>query len=137
MCWPRVSGAVFSVAKTLECALGIGIASEGADGRHHQKTGFQESARCSLPRPPPSGGLPSDLKFDVTEATLAKITLAQNDALRRLRILGAKVAIDNFGTEYSSFDYLRSYGVSELKMAQGFLSNPAQNPSRAATIRAI
>jgi hypothetical protein len=109
MCCPRANGAVFSVAKTLECALGIGIASEGADGSHYQKTEFQESARCSLPRPPPSGGrpAPSDLEFDVTEATLAKITLAQNDVLRRLQTLGAKVAIDNFGTEYSSFDYLR------------------------------
>ena len=83
------------------------------------------------------GLTPSDLEFDVTEATLAKITLAQNDVLIRLRNLGAQVAIDNFGTEYSSFDYLKSYGVSELKMAQSFLSNPARDPSRAATIRAI
>jgi diguanylate cyclase (GGDEF)-like protein/PAS domain S-box-containing protein len=83
------------------------------------------------------GLAPSDLEFDVTEATLAKTTLAQNDVLARLRDLGAKVAIDDFGTEYSSFDYLRSYGVSDLKMAQSYLSTSASDPGHAATVRAI
>ncbi len=83
------------------------------------------------------GLAPSDLEFDVTEATLAKTTLAQNDVLSRLRDLGAKVAIDNFGSEYSSFDYLKSYGVSELKIAESFLNNSARDPGRAATVRAI
>jgi diguanylate cyclase (GGDEF)-like protein/PAS domain S-box-containing protein len=84
------------------------------------------------------GLAPSDLEFDVTEATLAQATLAQNCVLTQLRNLGAKVAIDDFGTEYSSFDYLRAYGVSHLKIAQSFLSKSSENdPNRAATLRAI
>jgi diguanylate cyclase (GGDEF)-like protein/PAS domain S-box-containing protein len=83
------------------------------------------------------GLAPSDIEFDVTEEILAKATLAQNDALARLRELGSRVAIDNFGTKYSSFDYFKSYGVSELKLAPAYLSESDHDPGRAATLRAV
>lgn len=79
----------------------------------------------------------ADLEFDVTEATLAQLTLMQNDVLQRLRQLGARIAIDDFGTEYSSFEYLRTYRVSQLKIARSFVSSATTDPERAATIRAI
>jgi diguanylate cyclase (GGDEF)-like protein/PAS domain S-box-containing protein len=77
------------------------------------------------------------LEFDVTEATLAQAALAHNDALAQLRRLGAQMAIDDFGTEYSSFEYLRTYDVSHLKIAQSFINNAEADPERAAMIRAI
>src|ERR1700723_1118694 len=80
---------------------------------------------------------PSCLEFDVTEATLAQATLTHNDALTQLRRLGAKIAIDDFGTEYSSFEYLRAYDVSHLKIAQSFINDIDSDPERAATVRAI
>jgi EAL domain-containing protein (putative c-di-GMP-specific phosphodiesterase class I) len=83
------------------------------------------------------GVTPACLEFDVTEATLAQATLAHNDALAQLRQLGARVAIDDFGTEYSSFEYLRAYDVSYLKIARSFIDNCSADPSRAAMVRAI
>jgi diguanylate cyclase (GGDEF)-like protein/PAS domain S-box-containing protein len=80
---------------------------------------------------------PEHLEFDVTEATLAQATLMQNDVLAELIKLGTRIAIADFGTEYSSFDYLRSYNVSHLKIAQSFISDAITDPERAATIRAI
>jgi EAL domain-containing protein (putative c-di-GMP-specific phosphodiesterase class I) len=65
---------------------------------------------------------PSDLEFDVTEATLAQLTWAQNDVLPQLRQLGVKIAIDDFGSEYSSFDYIRAFRVNHLKIAYGHFS---------------
>src|SRR5262249_11295077 len=41
------------------------------------------------------------------------------------------------GTEYSSFEYLRTYQVSQLKIARSFVSSATNDPERAATIRAI
>ena len=64
---------------------------------------------------------PWDLRFDVTEATLAQTKWTHNDVLPRLRELGVKIAIDDFGTEYSSFDYLKTYQVNHLKLAQAFI----------------
>jgi diguanylate cyclase (GGDEF)-like protein/PAS domain S-box-containing protein len=80
---------------------------------------------------------PADLSFDVTEATLAQVTLMRNDVLAELRRLGVGIAIDDFGSEYSSFDYLRTYRVSYLKIAQTMIDEAAGDPDRAATIRAI
>jgi diguanylate cyclase (GGDEF)-like protein/PAS domain S-box-containing protein len=83
------------------------------------------------------GLAPSDLEFDVTEATLAQLTWTQNEVLPQLRELGVKIAIDDFGSEYSSFDYVRAYRVNHLKIAQSFINRSTTDPESAATIRAI
>jgi diguanylate cyclase (GGDEF)-like protein/PAS domain S-box-containing protein len=83
------------------------------------------------------GLTPSDLEFDVTEATLAQLTWTQNDVLPQLRQLGVKIAIDDFGSEYSSFDYVRAFRVNHLKIAQSFINRSTSDPESAATIRAI
>ena len=83
------------------------------------------------------GLMPADLEFDVTEATLAQLTWTQNEVLPQLRELGVKIAIDDFGSEYSSFDYVRAYRVSHLKISQSFISRSSSDPECAATIRAI
>lgn len=80
---------------------------------------------------------PSDLEFDVTEATLAQVTWTHNDVLPKLRTLGFRIAIDDFGTEYSSFEYLRAYRVNHLKIAQSMLQSAVDDPASAATVRAI
>ncbi|NVZ75758.1 EAL domain-containing protein [Pseudomonas gingeri] len=80
---------------------------------------------------------PADLEFDVTEATLAQTKWTQNDVLPQLRELGVKIAIDDFGTDYSSFDYLRTYRVNHLKLAQSFIRHATQDPESANTLRAI
>lgn len=78
-----------------------------------------------------------DLSFDVTEATLARLTLAHSDVLVRLRELGTRIAIADFGSEYSSLDYLRTYRVNQLKITQEFINAAAGDEDRAATMRAI
>nr|WP_191487495.1 EAL domain-containing protein [Pseudomonas sp. FEN] len=80
---------------------------------------------------------PADLEFDVTEATLAQTKWTQNDVLPRLRELGVKIAIDDFGTDYSSFDYLKTYRVNHLKLAQSFINHATQDAESATTLRAI
>jgi diguanylate cyclase (GGDEF)-like protein len=47
------------------------------------------------------GLFPKDLELDVTESMLAHVTLTKNDVLDRLQLLGMKIAIDDFGTQYS------------------------------------
>jgi diguanylate cyclase (GGDEF)-like protein/PAS domain S-box-containing protein len=80
---------------------------------------------------------PSDLEFDVTEATLAQLKWTQNDALPQLRALGVKIAIDGFGSEYSSFDYIKEYRVNHLKIAPSYINESAIDSDDAAAMRAI
>jgi diguanylate cyclase (GGDEF)-like protein/PAS domain S-box-containing protein len=81
--------------------------------------------------------VPSDLSFDVTEATLAKATLMHSGVLADLRALGVQIAIADFGSEYSSLNYLRTYRVSHLKIAQAFIDASVNDAERAKTMRAI
>jgi len=48
-----------------------------------------------------------------------------------------KIAIDNFGSEYSSFDYLKTYRVNHLKLAPQLLDSASNDPDCAQTLRAI
>jgi len=79
---------------------------------------------------------PSDLEFDVTEATLAQLKWTQNDVLPRLHALGVKIAIDGFGSEYSSFDYVKEFRVNHLKIAASLISD-AVDSDESAAMRAI
>ncbi len=80
---------------------------------------------------------PSELEFDVTEAMLARLAWSQSDVLAQLHTLGAKLAIDDFGGEYASFDYVKAYRVNYLKLAQSLIRRSTNDPESAAMIRAI
>ncbi|MGE5512956.1 MAG: EAL domain-containing protein [Bacteroidota bacterium] len=73
----------------------------------------------------------------MTESTLARATLSQNDVLQRFRDLGVKISIDDFGTKYSTLDYLRTYGVSRIRIPQVLLNSALKEPGSAAFVRAI
>ena len=80
---------------------------------------------------------PKDLELDVTESMLAHVTLHKNAVLDRLQQLGVKIAIDDFGTQYSSLDYLRTYRVSRVKIPRSMIEAATQDPEAAAMVRAI
>jgi diguanylate cyclase (GGDEF)-like protein/PAS domain S-box-containing protein len=83
------------------------------------------------------GLAPTDLEIDVTEATLAQLKWSQNDVLPQLRSLGIKIAIDGFGSEYSSFDYIKEYRVNHLKIARSYIREATLDAEHAVGIRAI
>ena len=83
------------------------------------------------------GLTPSDLEFDVTEATLAQLKWTQNEVLPQLRALGVKIAIDGFGSDYSSFDYIKEYRVNHLKIARSYIREATTDAGRAAAVRTI
>jgi diguanylate cyclase (GGDEF)-like protein/PAS domain S-box-containing protein len=81
--------------------------------------------------------MPSDIELDVTELVLARSTLAQSNVLDQLRRVGVGIAIDNFGSQYSSLDYMRTYRVSRLKIARGMIAAADAEPGGVAMVRAI
>jgi EAL domain-containing protein (putative c-di-GMP-specific phosphodiesterase class I) len=95
---------------------------------------FVDRVRVTLDK---YGLAPKQLEMDVTEATLAQLTWTQSDVLGQLHALGISVAIDDFGTKYSSFEYLREYRVNHLKIARDFVASAVKDRDRAATIRSI
>ena len=80
---------------------------------------------------------PRDLELDVTESMLAYVTLHKSAVLDRLQQLGVKIAIDDFGTQYSSLDYLKTYRVSRVKIPRSMVDAAMQDPEASAMVRAI
>ena len=61
---------------------------------------------------------------------------AHNDLLLRLRRAGFRIAVDDFGSGYSSLDYLRRYPVDRIKIAQTFIRDIGVEPGNDAIVRA-
>ncbi|SHM11630.1 bifunctional diguanylate cyclase/phosphodiesterase [Roseibium suaedae] len=65
---------------------------------------------------------PSRLEIEVTESVFAGQDKPILNALKRLKDLGVKVALDDFGAGYSSLSFLRKFPFDTLKIDRNFLS---------------
>jgi EAL domain-containing protein (putative c-di-GMP-specific phosphodiesterase class I) len=72
-------------------------------------------------------GLPgAALRIEITESLLVEGATA-GDFLTRLRALGIDLAVDDYGTGYSSLAYLHDLPVSYLKIDRGFTDRLPQD----------
>lgn len=78
--------------------------------------------------------LPADaLTLEITESTLVEVTESPA-TLRELRDLGVSIAIDDYGTGYSSLDYLRRLPIDGLKLDRVFLHEVATDHATEAIV---
>jgi EAL domain-containing protein (putative c-di-GMP-specific phosphodiesterase class I) len=69
-----------------------------------------------------ASGLPaSRLELEITETVLLQDDRAVRDVLHQMRELGAKISMDDFGTDYSSLSYLRSFPFDKIKIDRSFI----------------
>jgi EAL domain-containing protein (putative c-di-GMP-specific phosphodiesterase class I) len=57
--------------------------------------------------------------------------------LRRLKALGVRVSMDDFGSGYSSLSYLQAFPFDKIKVDRTFVMNLGRNPQSAAIVRAV
>ena len=62
------------------------------------------------------------LQFELTENALMIDTAQSRSMLEQLKARGVTVAIDDFGSGYSSLAYLRKFPVHTLKIDQAFIT---------------
>jgi EAL domain-containing protein (putative c-di-GMP-specific phosphodiesterase class I) len=75
-------------------------------------------------------------ELELTESVLMEASRDHNDLLLRLRKAGHRIAVDDFGSGYSSLDYLRRYPVDRIKIAQTFITDIGVEPGNDAIVRA-
>jgi diguanylate cyclase (GGDEF)-like protein len=74
---------------------------------------------------------PSTLVLEVTESVLADPEGGAAGSLEALRMLGVRIALDDFGAGYSSVGYLKEFPVDILKIDRSLVSGPASKRGRA------
>ncbi|MBU1620325.1 MAG: EAL domain-containing response regulator [Gammaproteobacteria bacterium] len=71
---------------------------------------------------------PEQLIFEVTESAVIRDTGKALSLLARLRLMGAGLSIDDYGTGYSSVKQLSQIPFTELKMDRSLISGIARTP---------
>lgn len=63
---------------------------------------------------------PGRVRFEITETSAIEESHAAQEFIARLRALGYKILLDDFGTGFTSFEQLKTLGVDGLKIDRGF-----------------
>jgi len=80
---------------------------------------------------------PHYLQLEVTESAAMKDMDLTLNILTAISHTGVEIAVDDFGTSYSSLSYLKRFPIQNLKIAQSFIANVPQNLHDAAITQAI
>ena len=84
-----------------------------------------------------TGLAPGRLELEITEGVLINDSSRALSILRRLKALGVKIAMDDFGTGYASLSSLQSFPFDKIKIDRTFVSGVDANQQSAAIVRAV
>jgi diguanylate cyclase (GGDEF)-like protein/PAS domain S-box-containing protein len=83
-----------------------------------------------------TGVPPQRVELELTETVLMRVSREHADALVRLRQAGHRIAIDDFGSGYSSLEYLGRFPVDLVKIGQTFILDLANAPRNSTIAKA-
>jgi diguanylate cyclase (GGDEF)-like protein/PAS domain S-box-containing protein len=84
-----------------------------------------------------TGLSPGRLELEITEGVLIEDFDRGLALLRRLKALGVRISMDDFGSGYSSLSYLQAFPFDKIKIDRAFVMNLGRNPQSAAIVRAM
>jgi diguanylate cyclase (GGDEF)-like protein/PAS domain S-box-containing protein len=84
-----------------------------------------------------TGLAPDRLELEITEGVLIEDFDRGLALLRRLKALGVRVSMDDFGSGYSSLSYLQAFPFDKIKIDRAFVINLGRNPQSASIVRAV
>jgi EAL domain-containing protein (putative c-di-GMP-specific phosphodiesterase class I) len=79
----------------------------------------------------------SCLTVEMTESAIVSDPARTADVTGRLRALGVGIAVDDFGTGYTSLAYLARLAITQLKIDGSFVQHMHGNADDAAIVRSI
>ena len=91
--------------------------SVNISGKHLIAPGFVEEVISILTR---NAFPPQNLCIEITEGAFVKSIMLAKEVVDELKTIGIKIALDDFGTKYSSLRYLQSFTTNHLKIEKSF-----------------
>ena len=83
-----------------------------------------------------AGLAPQQLSLELTESALIDGNPTTEASLQRLRELGVRIGLDDFGTGFSSLAYLKRFPISFLKIDRSFVDGLGSDEDDSAIVRA-
>jgi PAS domain S-box/diguanylate cyclase (GGDEF) domain len=77
------------------------------------------------------------LELEITESVAMEKGEASAELLRRFKELGVRISIDDFGTGFSSLNYLRSMPIDTIKIDQSFIQDISSDQNGEEVVTAI
>ncbi|RJK93429.1 putative bifunctional diguanylate cyclase/phosphodiesterase [Vallicoccus soli] len=85
-----------------------------------------------------ASGVPAErLTLEITESSVMSDPERAVPVLERLRDMGVRLSVDDFGIGHSSLTYLRRLPVTEVKIDRSFVSTMVHSPEDLAIVRAV
>lgn len=84
-----------------------------------------------------SGLAASRLELEITESLLLEDNAKTICVLHELRSLGVRIVMDDFGTGFSSLNYLRSFPFDKIKIDKSFIKGLSSSDNSLAIVKAV
>jgi diguanylate cyclase (GGDEF)-like protein/PAS domain S-box-containing protein len=84
-----------------------------------------------------SGADPALIELEITESVLMEQSAAALATLRRLKELGVRLVLDDFGTGWSSLGYLKRFPIDALKIDREFVDGLGSEAEDTAIVTAV
>ncbi len=102
--------------------------------RQFQLTNLLDTIAKTLEK---TGLEPSSLELELTESIIMQDQEKTVATLRELSLMGLYLSIDDFGTGFSSLNYLKYLPINKLKIAPNFAAGIGKDPNDEAICKAI
>jgi diguanylate cyclase (GGDEF)-like protein len=118
-------------AATWSKPLSVAVNLSPAQFRHGDLAGLVHGILLETGLPP------SRLALEITEGVLFGDFSRALSILRRLKALGAQIAVDDFGTGHSSLANLQAFPFDKIKIDRSFIAGMSRAPQSQAIVRAV
>ncbi|MFD0313099.1 aminotransferase class I/II-fold pyridoxal phosphate-dependent enzyme [Streptomyces flavalbus] len=108
--------------------------SVNVSARQFRDSGFLDEVDRALRTP---GLAPGTLQLELTETVLLRHDAQVQSVLHALKERGVRIAVDDFGTGFSSLRYLRDFPLDVLKIDKSFIDDLTRDARQMALVEGI
>ncbi|MCF0080025.1 bifunctional diguanylate cyclase/phosphodiesterase [Streptomyces lomondensis] len=108
--------------------------SVNVSARQWRDTGFLDEVCTALDT---TGLAAGTLQLELTESVLMRRTEQIDAQIRALKDRGVRIAVDDFGTGFSSLRYLQDFPVDILKIDKSFIDGIPEDPRQVTLVEGI
>ncbi|MEV0118359.1 aminotransferase class I/II-fold pyridoxal phosphate-dependent enzyme [Streptomyces sp. NPDC050844] len=125
---------IVALQRTVAAASATPYVSVNVSARQFRDTGFLDDVRKALRTPGLAAG---SLQLELTESVLMRRDGQIQAVMEALKDLGVRIAVDDFGTGFSSLRYLREFPIDVLKIDRSFIDGIADDTRQVALVEGI